>query len=521
MIPIHLPKTWKQEAQILMRRPEVSPSELVDAQLVGIGRSRSRKAQWEQRLREADSEELGEVLMRSIGARQDPSKVRPKRTHGLPSYKMSANQNNEMAPGLAGILGGLGAGGIGAGLGSGIQFLRENAPLSTTPDAGALPDTLRIQDLQRELESLRPDFRRVREVPGYVAHPIDLPFETDRAVAVENLRDRVRNNPSLVMRDPEAARFYRDEYEVRRANTPADVVKRMRRKQDDFADRATRRLMDEDLDFQKNFVIPERNALRFEAVKQEIGDVTDDILRRGDASNLQAALSNLADEAASEAGFQNARRLRRIGTAGAAGAGILGLLGAAAAHQRSAAKRRDRLYGFDQPGVAKLSRVRDAQFVGFGRPGMDPEEIYLEKHSPNARVRGLRALGAGAGGAAAGAGIGALLGRSRGRGAAMGALLGGFGGAAFPGGVTRATDTRSGDIASGQNRRRAKYLANVLDAGSRPGNTATMGFDPGTMEQSLATGRRFYGSDTPLQAYAMDVDDAVREDPAMRASLLG
>lgn len=530
IVPIDMPLNWRQEAQMRMIRPRVSPSELLDAQLVGIGRNRSRRQAWEKKLEAAGSKDLPEVLMRVIGSRQDPTKnvtrkpVRKQLTRhapGLPRMKMSENQG--MSPTLASVLGGVGAGAVGAGAGGGIaallQRLQGASDLPTTVEPSSLFESQQLRQAQQQVgdAEFARNFINRSDDQTFFGDPTTTPFERARRRALKNKKDELLADPGKMMSfaEPGERDFMRN---LDPMNLTAGEEKRLSALERQLSQRAA----DADPKFNTMFNRPQQLSDKLPELRKNLDTLTDSLLGRTGASNTTEALGDLASMATEENVIGNmlnrGRRRLGIGAAALGGGALAGLIGAHLASAKAQRNRINRTYGFDDANVAKLSKVRDAQFVAFEGDGEPLQQIYMERRSPNLRDRGIRALGSGALGGAAGAGIGRLLGNTR-RGGGVGAILGALGGVVAPTGVTRAWDTDTGDAVTGINRRRARFLANVLDAGERPGNQATVGFDPGTMEQSQRYGRRL-GFDSPVRAAVMDVDDTIRENPGMRASLL-
>lgn len=192
-------------------------------------------------------------------------------------------------------------------------------------------------------------------------------------------------------------------------------------------------------------------------------------------------------------------------------------------------RRRER--GFTPPGrtevdsegnmISKSSQVRDAALVGYEMPGQGPREVYLESRDPTKADRMGRALIGGGGGlglGALGGGALALLGKGR---AIPNVLKGGLGlgtlgaalGAAAPLPVRTAYDPDYGTQLSEAEERRAAAVQRALMPGNEPGNIA--------MQQPGTTFGGPLRDQAPSFSYAADIDDMMREDPAMAQSLVG
>lgn len=207
----------------------------------------------------------------------------------------------------------------------------------------------------------------------------------------------------------------------------------------------------------------------------------------------------------------------------------------------------------------KSSDVRQAGLVGYQGQDNPFQEVYLEETDPTARDRVERGLVGGGVGALLGGGVGyaAQLGGAavrdwrhdtyRGlrytspslqtanpritwqfrdsarrvggmlanpRTAAIGTLLGlaggGLGGALSNRGVTTGYNTASGEELGFLDEMEARKVFDELNPGQQPGNFAVG--DPQTMPG--------LGSGAPEVAYAVDLDEAISEDPILQASLM-
>ncbi len=171
--------------------------------------------------------------------------------------------------------------------------------------------------------------------------------------------------------------------------------------------------------------------------------------------------------------------------------------------------------------LKKGSQVRDAALVGYEMPGQGSREVYLESRDPTKADRMNRALMGGGGGLVGGAlgGLGlALLGKGRG---IPNALKGGLGlgtlgaalGAAAPMPVRTAYDPDYGTQLSEAEERRAAAVQRALMPGNEPSNIA--------MQQPGTTFGGPLRDQAPSFSYAADIDDMMREDPAMAQALVG
>lgn len=169
----------------------------------------------------------------------------------------------------------------------------------------------------------------------------------------------------------------------------------------------------------------------------------------------------------------------------------------------------------------KSSQVRDAALVGYEIPGQGSREVYLESRDPTKADRMGRALMGGGGGLVGGAlgGLGlALLGKGR---SIPNALKGGLGlgtlgaalGAAAPMPVRTAYDPDYGTQLSEAEERRAAAVQRALMPGNEPSNIA--------MQQPGTTFGGPLRDQAPSFSYAADIDDMMREDPAMAQALVG
>lgn len=194
-------------------------------------------------------------------------------------------------------------------------------------------------------------------------------------------------------------------------------------------------------------------------------------------------------------------------------------------------RQRRREGGFTPPGgtqvdaqgnmISKSSQVRDAALVGYEMPGQGSREVYLESRDPTKADRMSRALMGGGGGLVGGAlgGLGlALLGKGRG---IPNAVKGGLGlgtlgaalGAAAPVPVRTAYDPDYGTQLSEAEERRAAAVQRALMPGNEPSNIA--------MQQPGTTFGGPLRDQAPSFSYAADIDDMMREDPAMAQALVG
>lgn len=171
--------------------------------------------------------------------------------------------------------------------------------------------------------------------------------------------------------------------------------------------------------------------------------------------------------------------------------------------------------------LKKGSQVRDAALVGYEMPGQGSREVYLESRAPTKADRMSRALIGGGGGLVGGAlgGLGlALLGKGR---VVPNALKGGLGlgtlgaalGAAAPMSVRTAYDPDYGTQLSEAEERRAAAVQRALMPGNEPSNIA--------MQQPGTTFGGPLRNQAPSFSYAADIDDMMREDPAMAQALVG